>query len=86
VLASHFCQQRQQETLTASFSSQVLDHMKVAWMSLDLATHVNMLGLSGHLVRDAPLRHSAPYIPQLLTHVRGQKKTKDKGKKEIETI
>eukprot|EP00051_Salpingoeca_urceolata_P023934 m.412655 g.412655 ORF g.412655 m.412655 type:complete len:2510 (+) comp20171_c0_seq3:1285-8814(+) len=46
-----------------------LDHIKVAWISLDLSVHVDVLGLIGHLSVGAQLEHFRPYAQQLLLHV-----------------
>jgi hypothetical protein len=46
-----------------------LDHLKVAWMSLELSTHINMLGLVGNIARAAPYEQFRPYVGLLLSHV-----------------
>ena len=46
-----------------------LDHLRVAWMSLELSTHVNMLGLVGNVMREAPEHQFRQYTPMLLGHV-----------------
>jgi hypothetical protein len=46
-----------------------LDHLKVAWMSLELSTHINMLGLVGNIARAAPYHQFRPYVSLLLSHV-----------------
>lgn len=46
-----------------------LDHLRVAWMSLELGVHVSMLGLVGNLSQDAPQNLFQPYAGQLLSHV-----------------
>lgn len=45
-----------------------LGHLKIAWMSLDLGVHADILGLVGNLTRDADV-YFRPAISELLTHV-----------------
>ena len=47
----------------------VLDHLRVAWMSLELSTHVNILSLVSNLSKYAPAAHLRPYTNLLLTHI-----------------
>ena len=53
----------------ADVLSLAIDHLKVAWITADLAVHVDILALIGQLFRDGSPHAFRPYVAQLLSHV-----------------
>jgi hypothetical protein len=53
----------------ADILSLAIDHLKVAWITADLAIHVDILALIGQLFRDGTPNSFRPFVNQLLAHV-----------------